>query len=130
MELMVTQSYSKNFGLYGERIGALNVVCADADSASKVQSQLGLIVRAMVSNPPLHGAQLVATVIADEALYQQWDSELKMMAQRIVDMRSALVSALKVCILRPCTTLRTSACERTLLCGLQACLRTPAARTL
>jgi len=97
MELMVTQSYSKNFGLYGERIGALNVVCKDADCAVKIQSQLGLIVRAMVSNPPLHGAQLVATVIANDALYKQWDSELKMMSNRIVDMRTALVEALKAC---------------------------------
>jgi aspartate/tyrosine/aromatic aminotransferase len=95
MELMVTQSYSKNFGLYGERIGALNVVCKDAASAIKVQSQLGLIVRAMVSNPPLHGAQLVATVISNDALYKQWDSELKMMSNRIVEMRTALVAALK-----------------------------------
>eukprot|EP00802_Teleaulax_amphioxeia_P000949 Tamp_00950.p1 GENE.Tamp_00950~~Tamp_00950.p1 ORF type:complete len:343 (-),score=94.29 Tamp_00950:179-1207(-) len=95
MELMVTQSYSKNFGLYGERIGALNVVCKDAESAVKIQSQLGLIVRAMVSNPPLHGAQLVATVIANDALYKQWDGELKMMSNRIVAMRTALVEALK-----------------------------------
>jgi aspartate/tyrosine/aromatic aminotransferase len=95
MELMVTQSYSKNFGLYGERIGALNVVCKDAASAIKVQSQLGLIVRAMVSNPPLHGAQLVATVISNDALYKQWDSELKMMSNRIVEMRTALVASLK-----------------------------------
>jgi aspartate/tyrosine/aromatic aminotransferase len=95
MELLVTQSYSKNFGLYGERIGALNVVCKDADCAKKIQSQLGLIVRAMVSNPPLHGAQLVATVIGNDALYKQWDGELKMMSNRIVAMRTALVEALK-----------------------------------
>ena len=79
----------------GERIGALNVVCKDAASAVKIQSQLGLIVRAMVSNPPLHGAQLVATVIANDALYKQWDGELKMMSNRIVAMRTALVEALK-----------------------------------
>lgn len=95
MELMVTQSYSKNFGLYGERIGALNVVCKDADCAKKVQSQLGLIVRAMVSNPPLHGAQLVACVISNDALYKQWDGELKMMSNRIIAMRTALVDKLK-----------------------------------
>jgi hypothetical protein len=95
MELMVTQSYSKNFGLYGERIGALNVVCSDPACAKRIQSQLGLIVRAMVSNPPLHGAQLVATVIGNDGLYKQWDSELKMMSQRIVSMRGALVQALQ-----------------------------------
>lgn len=75
--------------------GALNIVTKDAASAAKIQSQLGLIVRAMVSNPPLHGAQLVATVIANDSLYKQWDGELKMMSNRIVDMRAALVAALK-----------------------------------
>ena len=67
----------------------------DLDCAKKIQSQLGLIVRAMVSNPPLHGAQLVATVISNDTLYKQWDGELKMMSNRIVAMRTALVEALK-----------------------------------
>mmetsp|Transcript_5431 Transcript_5431/g.10935 ORF Transcript_5431/g.10935 Transcript_5431/m.10935 type:complete len:418 (-) Transcript_5431:350-1603(-) len=95
MELMVTQSYSKNFGLYGERIGALNIVVKDADSAVKIRSQLNGITRPMISNPPLHGARLVATVISNPDLYAQWDSELKIMANRITSMRTALVDALK-----------------------------------
>jgi aspartate/tyrosine/aromatic aminotransferase len=95
MELMVTQSYSKNFGLYGERIGALNIVTKDADSAKKVRSQLLTIVRPMYSNPQLHGARLVAGVLSDEALYKQWDAELKMMSNRIVAMRTSLLDALK-----------------------------------
>ncbi|EKX55489.1 hypothetical protein GUITHDRAFT_83779 [Guillardia theta CCMP2712] len=94
-ELFVTQSYSKNFGLYGERIGALNVVCKDPAVATKVTSQLGLIVRAMVSNPPLHGARIVSTVISDPELFKQWDTELKLMANRIISMRQDLVDALK-----------------------------------
>eukprot|EP00960_Hanusia_phi_P069260 767048-Hanusia_phi.AAC.5 len=94
-ELFVTQSYSKNFGLYGERIGALNVVCKDPAVATKVTSQLGLIIRAMVSNPPLHGARIVSTVISDPELYKQWDTELKLMANRIISMRQDLVDALK-----------------------------------
>jgi len=95
MELMVTQSYSKNFGLYGERIGALNIVVKDPASAVKIRSQLNIITRAMISNPPLQGARLVAAVISNPDLYKQWDTELKIMSNRIVAMRTALVDALK-----------------------------------
>ena len=92
--VMVTQSYSKNFGLYGERIGALNVVCADKAQAAKVVSQLKGIVRPMYSNPQLHGARLVATVLGDTGLTSLWNQELTEMSDRINDMRAALVSAL------------------------------------
>jgi aspartate/tyrosine/aromatic aminotransferase len=95
MELMVTQSYSKNFGLYGERIGALNVVTKDAAAAVKIRGQLNLSTRAMISNPPLHGARLVAAVLADPKLYGEWERELKIMSDRIVAMRTSLVDALK-----------------------------------
>eukprot|EP00283_Hemiselmis_rufescens_P020995 CAMPEP_0173439034 /NCGR_PEP_ID=MMETSP1357-20121228/20735_1 /TAXON_ID=77926 /ORGANISM="Hemiselmis rufescens, Strain PCC563" /LENGTH=420 /DNA_ID=CAMNT_0014404369 /DNA_START=11 /DNA_END=1273 /DNA_ORIENTATION=+ len=94
LELMVTQSYSKNFGLYGERIGALNVACADEETAGKVRSQLNGIIRPMYSNPQLHGARLVAGVLGDDSLRNMWQQELTDMSQRIVDMRSALVNAL------------------------------------
>jgi len=94
LELMVTQSYSKNFGLYGERIGALNIVTKDAPTAVKIRSQLNSIIRPMYSNPQLHGARLVAAVVADPELYKQWDSELKLMAGRITAVRTALRDAL------------------------------------
>jgi len=94
MELMVTQSYSKNFGLYGERIGALNIAVRDKATAVKVRSQLNGIIRPMYSNPQLHGARLVATVLADAGLRALWEQELKDMSSRIVDMRAALVAAL------------------------------------
>jgi len=94
MELMVTQSYSKNFGLYGERIGALNVACSDKGAATKVLSQLKAIVRPMYSNPQLHGARLVSTVLADQRLNALWEEELTAMAKQITDMRGALVSSL------------------------------------
>jgi len=94
-EFLVAQSYSKNFGLYGERIGALTVVCADESIATKALSQIKLDVRAMYSNPPLQGARIVATVAADPALTQEWIQELKQMASRIISMRHELFNALK-----------------------------------
>ncbi|KAJ1483282.1 pyridoxal phosphate-dependent transferase [Baffinella frigidus] len=95
MELMVTQSYSKNFGLYGERIGALNVVTKDPEAAIKIRGQLNMSTRAMISNPPLHGARLVAAVLSDPTLCGMWEKELKIMSDRIVTMRTSLIEALK-----------------------------------
>lgn len=92
--VLVTQSYSKNFGLYGERIGALNVVCRDSTQTAKVVSQLKGIVRPMYSNPQLHGARLVALVLEDDNLSALWNQELAEMSTRITDMRAALVGAL------------------------------------
>jgi len=89
------QSYSKNFGLYGERIGAFSVVCANNDIAANVLSQIKLDVRPMYSNPPLHGAQIVATVLSDPTLYQEWIAELKQMSGRIIKMREELKNLLK-----------------------------------
>ncbi|EKX37574.1 hypothetical protein GUITHDRAFT_158574 [Guillardia theta CCMP2712] len=94
LELMVTQSYSKNFGLYGERIGALNVAVKSKDTAAKISSQLKGIVRPMYSNPQLHGARLVTWVMEDPALKALWEKELKEMSDRITEMRSSLVAAL------------------------------------
>ncbi|QDP96554.1 aspartate/tyrosine/aromatic aminotransferase [Microlunatus elymi] len=91
---LVTTSFSKTFSLYGERIGALGVVCADADEAGRVLSQLKIIVRTTYSNPPTHGAAIVASVLTDPALRTQWESELAGMRDRIKQMRSALVDGL------------------------------------
>jgi aspartate aminotransferase, mitochondrial len=71
------QSFAKNFGLYGERIGALSVVCADAEEAARVESQLKMVIRPMYSNPPVHGARLVAEVLGDPKLRAQWATECK-----------------------------------------------------
>jgi aspartate aminotransferase len=62
--LMLAQSYAKNFGLYGERIGALSMVCSTADEAANVLSQLKTIIRAGYSNPPIHGAHIVKTILS------------------------------------------------------------------
>lgn len=90
----LAQSFAKNFGLYGERVGVLSMVCADTDEATRVLSQLKILVRAMYSNPPVHGARIVATVLGDAELEAQWRGECKLMADRIIDMRAALKKAI------------------------------------
>jgi len=93
--MLVTQSYAKNMGLYGLRVGALNVVCADADEAVRVLSQLKTIVRPMYSNPPVHGARIAAAILGDKDKFEQWRVELKGMADRIISMRQQLRAALE-----------------------------------
>ncbi|CAL0305658.1 unnamed protein product [Lupinus luteus] len=94
-ELLVAQSYAKNMGLYGERVGALSIVCKSADVASRVESQVKLVVRPMYSNPPIHGASIVAAILRDRNLYNEWTIELKAMADRIINMRQKLFDALR-----------------------------------
>ncbi|KAL5768823.1 hypothetical protein ACOSP7_015366 [Xanthoceras sorbifolium] len=93
-ECLVAQSYAKNMGLYGERVGALSIVCKTEDVASRVESQLKLVIRPMYSNPPIHGASIVATILKDSNMYNEWTVELKAMADRIINMRQQLYDAL------------------------------------
>lgn len=86
-ELLVASSYSKNFGLYSERVGALTVVTGAADSAKTVASQVKATIRTNYSNPPSHGASIVREILVDAALRQQWDGELAEMRERINGMR-------------------------------------------
>ena len=95
IDFFVSTSFSKSFSLYGERVGALSVVCASKDEATKVLSQLKITIRTNYSNPPTHGAQVVATVLTTPALRAQWESELAGMRNRIKAMRGALVERLK-----------------------------------
>lgn len=90
----VGNSFSKNFGLYGERIGGLSLVCRDADEARRVSSQLCKVVRANYSCPPAHGAQIVTTVLADAELRASWEAELAAMRDRIRAVREALTAGL------------------------------------
>ncbi len=90
----VATSFSKSFSLYGERVGALSVVCADRDEAARVLSQLKRVIRTNYSNPPTHGAQIVATVLSTPALRSTWEEELAAMRVRIQAMRSALQTRL------------------------------------
>ena len=95
VDFFVSTSFSKSFSLYGERVGALSVVCASADEAARVLSQLKIVIRTNYSNPPTHGAQVVATVLNTPALRQRWEEELAAMRSRIKQMRVALVDKLK-----------------------------------
>uniref|UniRef100_A0A5B7ADB3 Aspartate aminotransferase n=1 Tax=Davidia involucrata TaxID=16924 RepID=A0A5B7ADB3_DAVIN len=94
-ECLVAQSFAKNMGLYGERVGALSIVCKTADVASRVESQLKLVIRPMYSSPPIHGASIVATILKDRNMYNEWTIELKAMADRIIRMRQQLFDALR-----------------------------------
>jgi aromatic-amino-acid transaminase len=92
--LIVASSFSKNFSLYGERCGTLSVVCASAEEAGRVLGQLMSVIRSNYSNPPTHGAKLVAGVLRDPALLQQWEAELGVMRERILAMRHAIHAGL------------------------------------
>ena len=95
LDFLVSTSFSKSFSLYGERVGALSVVCADRDEAARVLSQLKVAVRTNYSNPPTHGAQIVSTVLTSPALRAMWEEELADMRVRIKEMRGALVDGLR-----------------------------------
>ncbi|WP_066333387.1 amino acid aminotransferase [Azohydromonas lata] len=95
IDFFVSTSFSKSFSLYGERVGALSVVCDSADEAARVLSQLKIVIRTNYSNPPTFGAQVVATVLTTPALRAQWEEELAGMRQRIKLMRSLLVEKLQ-----------------------------------
>jgi aromatic-amino-acid transaminase len=91
---LVATSFSKSFSLYGERVGALSLVCSSANEAARVLSQLKIVIRTNYSTPPTFGAQLVTKVLTTPALRQRWEDELAAMRQRIRAMRRALVSGL------------------------------------
>jgi aspartate aminotransferase len=89
-QMIVAQSYAKNMGLYGERIGALHVVCHNKKTAEKVLSQLKLVIRPMYSNPPAHGALIVHKVLSKKENYEKWAQELASVSKRIIDVRDLL----------------------------------------
>ncbi|WP_426577721.1 amino acid aminotransferase [Xenorhabdus stockiae] len=94
-ELIVASSYSKNFGLYNERVGACTIVAADSDTAEKAFSQAKFIVRTNYSNPPAHGASVVTTILSNEELKAEWIQELATMRERIQRMRQLFVNTLQ-----------------------------------
>jgi len=93
--VLLSQSYSKNMGLYGERTGAFTVVCKDADEAARVESQIKIIVRPLYSNPPRHGARIVTELLTNETLREEWLVDVKTMADRIITMRTQLKAGLE-----------------------------------
>jgi aspartate/tyrosine/aromatic aminotransferase len=88
--MLVSQSYAKNFGLYSERVGTLSFVCTSADVAQRVLSQVKLIIRAQYSSPPAHGALIVARILENPQLKKEWEEELVMVSNRILEMRKVL----------------------------------------
>ncbi len=98
-ELCIAQSFAKNFGLYGERAGAFHFVTGagpDAQSTiGRIASQLAILQRSEISNPPAYGARIASLILNDPALFKEWEANLRTMAGRIIDMRKALRSKLE-----------------------------------
>jgi len=94
-EALICNSFSKNFGLYGERVGGLTVVSTTDDAAAAMQSQVKTIIRRMYSNPPTHGAAIVNTVLSDATLRSSWETELNEMRNRIKLLRTAFVETMQ-----------------------------------
>ena len=92
--VLVSNSFSKSFSLYGERVGAFSIVAGNADEAARTLSQLKRIIRTNYSNPPIYGAKIVATVLSDKKLRQMWENELTGMRVRIHEMRHKLAAEL------------------------------------
>jgi aromatic-amino-acid transaminase len=94
-DFFVSTSFSKSLSLYGERVGALSVLCSNKDEAARVLSQLKIVVRTNYSSPPTHGGQIAATILNTPELRALWEQELAGMRVRIKEMRTALVEKLK-----------------------------------
>jgi aspartate/tyrosine/aromatic aminotransferase len=93
--MLVSQSYAKNMGLYGLRTGAIHVVTPDKATASKVLSQMKIIIRANYSSPPLTGARIAEKILNNEALFNEWQAELKGIAERVIQMRRQMRARLE-----------------------------------
>lgn len=89
-QIALSQSFAKNMGLYGERVGVFSLTCADVEEKDRVDSQIKIIARPMYSNPPVHGARIASAILTDPALNKQWLAEVKKMADRINGMRAQL----------------------------------------
>lgn len=94
-EALVCNSFSKNFGLYSERVGGLSLVAADGSAAAAAQSQIKALVRSNYSNPPRHGGAIVSTILSDDALTKLWHEELAEMRGRIKRLREQFVATMK-----------------------------------
>ncbi|MCJ1243933.1 aspartate transaminase aat1 [Trapelia coarctata] len=88
--MCLAQSFAKNMGLYGERVGAFSIVAETPEEKKRVDSQLKILVRPLYSNPPVHGARIASEILNDPALNKQWLGEVKGMADRIIEMRALL----------------------------------------
>jgi aspartate aminotransferase, mitochondrial len=93
--ILLAQSFAKNFGLYGERVGTLSIVCGDKLQKNRIMSELRTIIRPLYSSPPRHGSSIVKTILMDPALKEEYYQECAGMAIRIEKMRKKLVEALQ-----------------------------------
>lgn len=93
-QVALAQSFAKNMGLYGERVGAFSLTTADPEEKARVDSQLKIVIRPMYSNPPMHGALIANGILSDPTLYSEWEGEVKGMAERIISMREKLYTSL------------------------------------
>jgi aspartate aminotransferase/aromatic-amino-acid transaminase len=94
-DMLISSSFSKNFGLYRDRVGALSLVGSSAEFVAKAMSQLKTVIRSNYSNPPAHGALIVSTIWNDPALKAEWEAEVKTIRERIHEMRHLFVDSLK-----------------------------------
>ena len=98
-EMLIAQSFAKNFGLYGERAGCFHAITAPgpqaAETIGRMASQLAILQRSEISNPPLYGARIAGTVLNDPALFAEWEENLTTMSGRIMSMRKALRAKLE-----------------------------------
>lgn len=94
-QVALAQSFAKNMGLYGERVGAFSLVCGSKQEADTTMSQLKILIRPMYSNPPIHGARIASEILHDAKLRAQWLAEVQGMASRIITMREQLKANLK-----------------------------------
>lgn len=95
IELVIAQSFAKNFGLYGERAGCFHVVTDSPQTATRIGSQLAILQRSEISSPPLYGARIASIVLNDPALFAEWEDNLREMSGRIISMRTALRAKLE-----------------------------------
>lgn len=94
VNMLVCQSFAKNAGLYGERVGALHVISPNKETAERVKSQLSVLQRSEISNPPSYGARIVTLILNDPQLFEEWKRDIATMAHRIIDMRKELYKLL------------------------------------
>ena len=94
-QVALAQSFAKNMGLYGERVGAFSLTCSSKEEAQKVMSQVKILIRPTYSNPPLSGARIAQLILNDANLRSQWLNDVKGMADRIISMRTKLRDGLK-----------------------------------
>lgn len=88
--MLVCQSFAKNAGLYGERVGAMHVIAPTKEASGRILSQLSVLARSEISNPPAHGARLVALILNNPSLFEEWKRDIKTMSGRIIEMRKEL----------------------------------------